>query len=302
LALLRNVKLYQSEPNLYDSPLGAAVTKIADYENKGMNSSPYNNAMRGALFLSLFAATLSGQTASPPPAGVDGALRARVTAFYDLLVKHQFRRAEELVAPDSRDIYYDREKPRFISYELTSIAYSEDFTSAKVVVAIKMPPAGAMMPGILNVPVESPWILLDGAWYWSIPKINVTDLLKSMSAGETSNAAPNLPGGMGRPEAIPGAGTGENAGVPHFSMDRTEVVLSGSATGKVAITNTSSAPMTLFLLGKIPGIEARFDQPAIKPGEKAVLSIQAGAGAKDGMLLIGVAETKAMMPLPITVK
>jgi hypothetical protein len=244
---------------------------------------------------------------------VDSALRARVSAFYDLLVKHQYRKAEELIAPESRDIYYEREKPRYLKFEVTSIKYSEEFTRADVVVTAKQPVTGGLILTPMDVALPGIWRLLEGAWYWYIPKMNVLDLVRSMAGGASAEpdgktAAPpampgaaNLPAGMGRPEAIPMMGVGE-ATAPHFSLNRESVVLAPSTTEKVTITNDSSAPMTLFILGKVPGIETTFDRPLIQPGEKAVLSLQAAAAAKSGTLLIGVTETKAMVSLPVFVK
>jgi hypothetical protein len=271
------------------------------------------------LFTSLFTSLSTAQTATPqpaspkPPVEVDRALRARIAAFYDLLVNHQYRKAEEFVAPDTRDIYYERDKPRYLGYTLTSISYSDNFTRADVRLSIKMPPS-VMAPVPAETPVAGIWQLIDGAWYWSIPKISVTDLLRSGAATPTAqpNAAlapnlalppgnPNLPGGMGRPESVPPAGIGEGL-PPQFSMAPASVVVKPSSTQKVTITNESSAPMTLFVLGQLPGIETSFDHPQIQPRAKAVLSVHAAAGAKDGVLLIGVSETRAVTALPVTVK
>lgn len=286
----------------------------------------------------LFAAMAFGQGNHPPvdspqpPPDLDRALRARITAFYDLLVNRQYRRAEEIVAPDTRDIYYERDKPRYISFELKSIKYSDNFTRAEATTIVKVPPTSAMIPVPMDTPVASIWRLMDGAWYWSIPKINVTDLLKSMTgvasspdskadpvqpvppppgmnlptgmglpAGAGLPSGSNLPGGMGTPASIPMMGTGEGA-VPKLILDQSDVTLKASGTQKVTLTNTGSAPMTLFLLGKLPGIEATFDHATLKEGERAVLSIKAGKGAKNGNLLIGVTETKEMTSLPVFVK
>src|ERR1039458_2187897 len=61
---------------------------------------------RFALF-ALFAATAFAQANDPfkakPPADVDAALRARVLEFFDLHVKGEFRKAEALVAEDTKD-------------------------------------------------------------------------------------------------------------------------------------------------------------------------------------------------------
>lgn len=292
--------------------------------------SVYNRAMRGALFLSLLAASSFAQTAAPPtpspavPPDVDRALRARVTAFYDLLVHHQYRKAEEFVAPDTRDIYYERDKPRYLGFTLTSIAYSEEFTRASVVATIKMPATSSLIPVPMDTPVTSIWRLLDGAWYWSFPKVSVTDLLKSMNGSQPASpdvaavavpspmpgnltatpalpSNPNLPGGMGRPESMPMMGAGEQV-IPQFRVDRASVTVQQASSEKVTITNGGSAPMDLFVLGKLAGVETTLDRTRINPGEKAVLTIRAAAGAKDGMLVIGAGDNQGMMTLPVTVK
>jgi hypothetical protein len=173
--------------------------------------------------------------------------------------------------------------------------------------------------------------LLDGAWYWSLPKIDVMEIARALAGGkpaaDSSGALlpppipggvnlpatlpggvtlppglpenPNLPAGLGRPEAMMGAG---EASAPQFTLDPTEVAIKPSTTEKVIIANASSAPMTLFVLGKLPGIEAALDRTLIQPGEKTVLAIHAAAEATGGALLIGITSTRAMIKLPVTVR
>ena len=288
------------------------------------------------MLLVLLAATIASAQTTPsaplpqPPKDVDSALRARVAAFYTLLVKHDYRRAEEFVAPDTRDSYYEREKPRYLSFEVTSVKWSQDFTSAEVVMKVLMPGFMPENPKPMEEPVKGVWRLIDGGWYWAPPKVTVTDLVKSMygvdpdaksegglfrvgagsSPADLSPAAAgpalpsssvNLPGGMGRPEAMQMAAS-EGAPRGTLQVDRQNVEMTAPATAKVTLSNTSKASMTLFILGKLAGIETAFDHEAIKPGEKAVLTLKAGAGAQGGMLLIGVNETKEMISLPVTVK
>jgi len=285
----------------------------------------------------LFAAVLLAQTAVPPQASpqpaaeVDRALRGRITEFYDLLVSRQYRKAEDLVAADYRDTYYNADKPRYMGYQVTGIAYSADFTRAEVAVAVKLPPISPLNPVPMDMPVTTIWRLVDGAWYWSLPKLDVMDIMRALAGGKAAPEAsgapapprlpgeanlpaglpaglmlppglpgnPNLPAGMGRPEAMLGAA---ESTAPQFNMDPAEVAMKPSTAVRVTIASTSSEPITLFLLGNLPGIEAAFDRALVRPGEKTVLTIHAAAGAKSGALLIGVTETKAMITLPITVR
>jgi len=80
-----------------------------------------------------------------PPAETDSALRARITEFFQYHVTGQFRKAEALVAEDSKDIFYNRNKPRYIKFlEIARIDYSENFTKALATVTVT---SMEMIPG-----------------------------------------------------------------------------------------------------------------------------------------------------------
>jgi len=286
--------------------------------------------------LVLLAAAACAQTtpkapSGPPPADVDHALRARVAAFYNLIVKHEYRRAEELVAPDARDIYYEREKPRYVSFEISSIAWSENFTHAEVTISAMVPSVVPMNPAPLEQHIPGVWRLLDGAWYWAPPKVSVTDLVKTMfgvpkgdssEGGQVIRVAPgtgtalpdlnaasgrpvlpsnaSLPGGMGRPESMQlGAGPAASG---HLELDRSSVTLAASSSEKVTITNRGQTPISLVALGKVEGVQTEFDHPTIQPGEKAVLTLKAGPDAKGGMLLLGVDGSSEIVSLSVAIK
>ncbi len=287
------------------------------------------------LIPALFAAHSWAQTApaapsGQPPADIDHALRARVAQFYNLIVKHEYRQAEELVAPDSRDFYYEHDKPRYLSFEISSIKWSENFTHAEVVVTTKAPSFMPMSPTPSEQPVTGVWRLLDGAWYWAPLKVSVTDLMKNMYGVPTDSSAgggvfpispaadtaraeanagaarpplpsnANLPGGMGQPDSMnlgmtPVVGAG-------LHLDRSSVSIAPSSSEKIGITNGGQGPMTFFILGGVGGVVATFEPPSIKPGEKAVLTLKAGPNAKSGPLLIGVTETKEIVSVPVAIK
>ena len=95
--------------------------------------------MRQLLFSTLIALALSAQTTTTsnldkPPLDVDDALRARIGQFYDHHVQatpSAYRRAEQLVAEESKDDYYVMSKLELKSYRIGSIEYSGNFTRAK---------------------------------------------------------------------------------------------------------------------------------------------------------------------------
>ena len=156
---------------------------------------------RFALF-ALFAAFAFAQPNDPfkpkPPADVDAALRARALEFFDLHVKGQFRKAEELVAEDTKDFFYSHNKPKYLACELSKIDYSDNFTKANAVMLCEQ---YIMMPGFadhpIKVPTPSAWKVENGKWYWYVDQ----DALRNTPWGRmTPGAFPEK--GAPRPTAI----------------------------------------------------------------------------------------------------
>lgn len=128
--------------------------------------------VRFCLILLCAAASLAQTPRDPakPPDDVDQALRARVDEFFQDHVTAQFRKAELLVAEDSKDYYYNRNKPHYIKYMgITNIHYSDNFSKAAVSVNVLSPVA---IPGFgggpPTVPVPSTWKIENGKWCWYV--------------------------------------------------------------------------------------------------------------------------------------
>src|SRR3984893_18862048 len=88
------------------------------------------------LLVSALAQTPADLFAKAPP-DVDEALRARISKFYQAHVDGKPRRAEEMVAEDSKDYFYGRKKPKSLSFEIGKIEYSKDFTEARAIVVVE---------------------------------------------------------------------------------------------------------------------------------------------------------------------
>ena len=111
-----------------------------------------------------------------PPADVDKALRERITEFYQDHVTGEFRKAEQLVAEDTQDFFYNTNKPRYDSFEIARIDYSDNFTRARASVLCEQ---NVLMPGFggkFKVPTPSTWKLENGKWFWYVDQstLNVT--------------------------------------------------------------------------------------------------------------------------------
>ena len=250
------------------------------------------------LFLALFTVLAFAQNPADlfnkPPAEVDEALRARIKEFHQYHVTQEFRKAEKLVAEDSQDFFYTHNKPHYLSFEIRSITYFDDFTKARAVVLCEQFVA---MPGFLDKPLQVPtpssWKLVDGKWYWYVDKAE----LDKTAFGSFKSGAGGSPSAL--PTSIPTT--------PDFAMnlvkaDRQSMSLKPGQSEQVTITNGAAGFMSLSIQGAVPGVEAKLDNPILKAGEKAVLTLRAGEGARSGALGIRVEQTGEMLPLQVRVE
>lgn len=251
----------------------------------------------------LFAAVLSAQDPSElfhkPPADVDQALRARVSEFFELHVKGDFRHAEALVAEDTKDYFYDNNKPRYLSFEISKIKYNDDFTRAQVTVMCEQ---YVRFPGFpvtpMKVPTPSTWKIENGKWVWYVDQ---TQLTASPLGLKSAPDAANHPAPSGRaalPQVIPTMDQFYAA----FKADKDSVTLQGDDTEQVVISNGSPGPMTVQIVGAVAGIEAKLDQTQVKAGEKAVLSLHATPDAKSGTVKVRIDPVGKVIPIQVSVK
>ena len=252
------------------------------------------------ILLAIFAtgsfAQNAGDPFNKPPADVDQALRARITEFYDLHVKGEFRKAEALVADDTKDVYYDSRKTKYLSFEIGRIDYSDNFTRAKATVLCEQ---NIMLPGFsgqpMKVPMPSTWKLVDGTWYWYVePEASLmTPFGKMRSGPPRESASASIP-------PIPTT-------VPDFinkqvKADKASVTLKAGESEQVTITNSAPGALNISLTGSVPGVEVKLDRTVLDAGEKAVLTVRAGDNAKPGVLSIQVEQTNQVIPIEVAIE
>jgi hypothetical protein len=228
-----------------------------------------------------------------PPAGVDEALRARITAFYQHHVKQEFRLAEALVAEDTKDFFYRNNKPQYLSFEIRQIDYSKDFTRAKAIMVCEQ---YFMMPGFMDKPIKAPvpstWKLENGQWFWYVDK----DELSKTPFGKMKPGA-GAPGG-----GLPTLPAGPDFALGKVRADRNGVSLKPGESAVVKFTNNASGYMTLKVTNTARGVEAAFDEPLVKPGGEAVLTISAGKQTASGTIDVQVVQTLEHIGIAFTVK
>ena len=232
-----------------------------------------------------------------PPAAVDAALRARLQEFFDLHVKGQFRKAEELVAEDTKDYFYSHNKPKYIACEFSRVDYSEHFTKANALVLCEQ---YVMVPGFsqhpMKVPTPSTWKLEHGKWYWYVDQ----DALRMTPAGKMT-AGPFPPAGAPAPPAPGSVPISADFVFKQIQLDKDAVSLKAGESAEVTISNAAPGPMAVLLPKALPGVEAKLDKSIIPASGKAVLILHAAKGAKSGVLNVQVELTGQLLPVHITI-
>jgi hypothetical protein len=260
------------------------------------------NIMRKIAILALFASCAAAQEPADlfhrAPKSVDDALRARIDEFYQASVKGEFRKAEALVAEDTKDFFYDHDKPRMLSYEISRIDYSNGYTRAKAMI---LEERHIMLPGFagkaMKIPTPSYWKIDNGKWCWYVDqaKLNETPF-GIMKPG------PPAPGDKS-PEAILSTIPTDPAEFMKLvHADKSTVDLKPGESDRVIIENGMRGPVTVSVQGKVDGIEAAFDRETIPAGEKATLTLKAAEGAKSGKLIVRAMPLGNEMPIQVTVK
>jgi hypothetical protein len=187
------------------------------------------------------------------PPHVDEALRGRVAKFFQAHVEGKFRNAEEVIAEDSKDAFYNLEKQRYLEFEVIRINYSEDFTKATVVTKVglewRSPRIGVMK---VHPPINSLWKLENGEWYWYI-----------VQQKDWSTPWGRMNPGPDDPEKLKRLFTGVDVATVRSNIN-IEAVISNTLPGEVRL-RMDAPPRS--------GLEVKLDKNVLKSGEQAKISV-----------------------------
>jgi hypothetical protein len=209
---------------------------------------------------------------SKAPPDVEEALRARVSKFFQAQVERKFRQAEQYVAEDSKDNYYEMSKTRYPKFEIRNIQFSSNFTKAVVVVLVYTHMA---FPGfdrdLIPMPLQTNWKVVDGQWYWYLDQaaMNMTPFGKlTPGPSPDSDAGQTKPSGASQPASVQSVLGG-------IKVEKQVVELKSTEASSDQMVITSGLPGSLSLKLNpidIPGLQIKFDPPELRNGEKTVVS------------------------------
>jgi hypothetical protein len=237
------------------------------------------------------------------PPDVEEALRARISAFYQAHVDKKFRQADQYVAADTKDFYYEANKPAYLAFEIGKITYSDNFTKARAVVTCKI---RFMIPGFgddpVMAPVPSTWKVENGQWYWYVDQKAGREtpfgVMKPQDGASSAGSFPSL-------SAAPNVETLWKS----VQVDKSEVQLSASKPSSDLITISSKMPGSVSLqidTPKTPGLEVTLDRAELKTGEEAKITFHSEPQEKPvtrfAQVRVTVLPTNQVIPITVAIR
>jgi hypothetical protein len=117
-----------------------------------------------AVFLLAFAHPGSAQDTAAP----EQQLRQRAEEVYRLVVAGEWRKVEQYVTEDTRDLWYSQPKSPIESFEIGEIKIDPDGLRADVTVRATFQVARVPVP--VTMPLKGEWVSSDGVWYLKVKK------------------------------------------------------------------------------------------------------------------------------------
>jgi len=231
-----------------------------------------------ALFtLALFAQDPADLFQKAPPE-VDQALRERVSAFLQAHVDGKFRLADQYVAEESKDAFFEAHKRRYHDFQIAKITFSEQYTKAVVLAACgtEMTIPGQTRPTPVKMPLNMFWKVIDGKWFWYVPPAPPAE---ETPFGKMKPGPDSPVGGS----AAPAFGQGPTlAQLGQFVViDKREMDLTASPAAVATIVNKLPGKATVHIEGSVPeGLDVQLDRTELNGGESAKVTVKLVDAAK----------------------
>jgi len=255
-----------------------------------------------ALVSGLWAQT-PGDLFDKAPPDVEEALRARITGFYQAHVEKKFRQADQFVADDTKDFYYEANKPTYLSFEIGKIIYSDNFTKAKAIINCKMRVIIPGFPEPIMAPVPSTWKLENRQWYWYVDQTRGRE-----TPFGTMKPVEGAPSGGGSFPSLASAPDIETLW-KSVRADKNAVQLSAKTASSDQVTISSKLPGSISLqldAPKTPGLEVVLDRTELKTGEEAKITFRSEPQEKPvtriAEVRVRVMPTNQVIPITVAIR
>lgn len=236
-----------------------------------------------------------------PPAKVDHALRERVNQFYQDFVRGQFKDAEALVAPESKNIFVGARKEQYVNCEIKGIDYSDNYKLADVgVVCGRHVMVEGFAGQVLQYPMGNQWKLEHGKWFWYVdpnaPRVTPFGMMGAMVAamgGSPVQPQPQLPSAAQL--------TSPDIALHKVKADKQALTLKEGESAEVVIANTAMGPMSFTLDSTPPGFEVTPTHADLQANGKATVTVKALDGAKAAALNFRVMPTGEVIVVKVDI-
>lgn len=192
--------------------------------------------------------------------------------FLQAHVDGKFRPADQYVADESKDAFFDAKKRRYDNFEIVKITYTEQYSKAVVMAACRI-----ALP--VKMPLTMFWKIVDGKWFWYMPPAPAfyeTPFGKMVPRpGDSARVpAPAAPVGFDQRPSL--ASLNQMA-----SVDKNEVSLGPAApSATVVLHNRMPGRMTARIEGPVPdGLKAKLEPQEVEAGKTAKLILELGDAA-----------------------
>ena len=187
---------------------------------------------RAVLLLIPFLVLAEAPKAPSVPKKVDQALRQRASEFLQDQVAGNFRKALDLVSPDTQDYYLAANKMKLFSFKIENIEYSDKFTKAKVDSLVKKTRPGAI-PVEITVNQTDTWKIVNGKWMWYFTPANPLLELSGQTLPKDTN-----------PAAV-AAAAGQIKAATSVNKESLTFTLGSAGTEQVVFHNGNKGPVKL---------------------------------------------------------
>ncbi|HEY3443770.1 MAG TPA: hypothetical protein VGK29_23640 [Paludibaculum sp.] len=221
-------------------------------------------------FSNVAAQTLASRI-NKPPAGVEEALRDRVTKFFQLQSEGKFRQGESYVCDESKDAYYDAFKNKWTSVKIVSITWEDSFQTGKVLMSLgtELKTLGGSIPA--QYPLTTVWKVQNNNWCYFVPPVDTTLVpspFGAMKPGPTS-----ADGGLATNRKAPPTSS-DIARMVGITKSELHVKADEQSTDSLEVINGLPGSLRLEIHApEFPGLKWTLSKSELKEKEKAVLTV-----------------------------